>query len=669
LGDAKLTATVTSSDNINLAQLDDQTGVYVAFSTYSAAGGANKYGSLGDADEDGDGVFIAGNGSTSYVSSTNTLKYEQTETVAAGTYAAVAVLGDAEVGATAFSLVATRTVDHFAAVALTKTANTNSSNQIRVGATSIEVSAQAYKDNATTKAASGIAAKVTVTEGTFTAGATVTAGGKTLAKTDAGDSTIEVATTTNADGKVVLSLGLGGFKNNNTFNVKIESQGRSQNQTYTFKDTAPAHFYGLNVQGDSAVLKVTSGSTYSLKYAAIDNFGSLLDGKYRVVVTQTDGTDTSKEATLVAGLATVSETDSADLSESYTAQLQKWNSTSLVYEDAGLGDLTIAPTVGSSNAAAKVTSIADENVDLNLADLKAADERLGQSSGDLNDSSSEITGQVTDASGVGTYSNVTISAAGVMFETYNAENDNYVYTIGSTTVQTDANGTYSGVWAYSNTSGKTTVTVTAGSASEPVVLTFAAADDNSGTALVVTAPGAQLPGRTFQVTATLKDKYGNAVATNGTNTSGDAGADVSVSYSGVGIVTAALPTKFDSNGSLTFSVLLATSDAGTGTVTVKYDANGDADYADDGDFVKTATVVVAPVEPSAIVNVVGKRVYVKFNDSKGEEVSAVIGGVRITKTATYNGYVVSRLIKKAGKVAVKAYVAGDLVKASTVTVK
>jgi hypothetical protein len=153
------------------------------------------------------------------------------------------------------------------------------------------------------------------------------------------------------------------------------------------------------------------------------------------------------------------------------------------------------------------------------------------------------------------------------------------------------------------------------------------------------------------VTVSAKDKFGNPAA----------GASLTLKSTGAGYLQALTGTT-DSEGNFTTKLISGVQDSGVATITVTATVDG---VSTD----KVATVAITLAEPSAVVNVVGHRVYVKFNDSKGEEVSAVIGGVRITKTATYNGYVVSKLIKKAGKVAVKAYVAGDLVKASTVSVK
>jgi hypothetical protein len=198
-----------------------------------------------------------------------------------------------------------------------------------------------------------------------------------------------------------------------------------------------------------------------------------------------------------------------------------------------------------------------------------------------------------------------------------------------------------------------------------VTIVFAAAAATTGTSLVVTAPATSLPGRTFDVSALLTDKYGNPVAVSTTS-------NVSVAYDGPGQVVNSLPTTYGTDGVAKFRVVLASNDSGSATVTYKYDANADGDFADTGDLVKTATVTVAAapaVEPVSKVGTANGRVYVNVKDGKGSVVTVKIGSKWTTKTALNNDYTFSFKNTKGKKVAVKVYVDGDLSAAKTITVK
>ena len=135
------------------------------------------------------------------------------------------------------------------------------------------------------------------------------------------------------------------------------------------------------------------------------------------------------------------------------------------------------------------------------------------------------------------------------------------------------------------------ITVTSNGASNTTAkkVSFTAAAATTGTSLVVTAPASALPGSTFQVTATLTDKYGNPVAVSTTT-------DVLVEYNGPGIVFGTLPNTFNAKGQLTFAVLLGSNDSGTATLTVSYDQSSDNDFTGtatgDLDLVVAKTVVV-----------------------------------------------------------------------------
>ena len=647
LGDSKLTAIVSASNNVNVAQVAST--VTVGFATlagtlYTTVGAPTVV--------SGAGAFTVG-ATTSLVAGTNTLKAEATVSPAASTqYVAQALVSGAEKGNEDLKATSIASIASFQSVTSTDGNNVKVVNatsvSVRPGTFVVPVSALAYKTG-TTAAAAGIPVTVTIAETNATSNtdaATFSAGGKVLTDSTSAIDSVSFTVNTNADGKVLFDLSVVGTKEVDAIAITVASQNATPaTTTFSFDAATVGTLVNASVLGTSAVLKKAPGSTFALKFAAKDSYGQALGAGYRVFLTETTGAVFVATADLVGGAASFNVTDSTTVNEVYNAELQSYSATTGVW--SAENNINVTPLIGILNVPATVTlTPAAATAVLNNNALTAADTRKGEVAPTVAGGTT-LSGTVVDASAIAAYSDVTLSAANVLFAA------NGVYSVGSITVQTDAAGNFAGVSIYSNISGATVITATAGAASKTATVTFDAPVVGKATTWSVDGPATSLPGRTISFVAVAADKYGNKVSDNAAWT-----------YTGPGILVAAKPTT--ANGTL--SVLLGADEVGTGTVTYKFDADNDGDTTDANESI-TKTVAIGFPEPSAIVNVIGHRVYVKFNDSKGEEVSAVIGGVRITKMATYNGYVVSRWIKTPGKYAVKAYVAGDLVKASTVTVK
>jgi hypothetical protein len=184
-------------------------------------------------------------------------------------------------------------------------------------------------------------------------------------------------------------------------------------------------------------------------------------------------------------------------------------------------------------------------------------------------------------------------------------------------------------------------------------VTFDVADDNAGTGLTLSAVKTIKSGRTLVITGTLVDKFGNPINTTSTNTAANGDADLEVTYDGPGLV-ASTPVETDSNGKFTVRVILGSADTGAGVVTAKYDANGDADYADTGDLTATSTTLIAV--SATITKAATSKV--TFKNAEGLDVKVVRGAKSVAKTATSDSYKVSL---KGGKGTVKVYVNDILV--------
>ncbi len=680
LGDTKFTAVVSNNKSINSDQVKSK--IRVGFASYSGATytavGANTSVTAGDFSSTTD------NGeTTTYVSADNSLKAEVTAAPTANTYYAAQALWNtsgtvwAELGAEAQKSVGAATI-----VKITTPTSTASDDiavgtgtvSVRNGATSVPVSVQAYSAysdaNTNTKAAAGQTVKVTITESTATGNtdaASFTAGGKTLKDTTAAADKIEFDATTDANGKVSFDIAVAGtVAGTDAIRVTVAAQAAIAVSGNLYADVsfadatvAAAALKDANTLGASAIFKRTAGSSYSLKFAAVDSFGKGLGSNYRVLVTESGANpDVVSSAVFSNGVATLSFTDSTTISESYSAQLQVYSSTTQTW---GNGSFTpavvVTPVIGTSNAVDSVatfTATALTGLDLNLDTLKAADTRIGEDAPTVvTGTVATLSGTVADALTSGTYSDVTISGSGVMFE------NNGVYTLGSITVQTNASGAFGGVKVYSNTAGEVILTATAGAKSKTLSLTFDNAAAGTGTSWVLDAPDYIAAGRTLVITPKATDKWGNSVA--------DA---VVLTYDGPGLpISSTTPTT----AGTAYKVLLGAGETGTIKVTLKIDKNADTDYLDSGEVITKSIVigsapVAAPVAVAAASGSTGKF-FASVTNAAGKKVVVKVSGKFVT---SFTGTLAKKSVAVAalkGNRTVTIYVGGQLVLTKLVTIK
>ena len=476
---------------------------------------------------------------------------------------------------------------------------------------------------------------------------TVAAGGKTLTNTNAGTVQSTLATiqsTSDTDGYAYLTITYTNLDAGNKFNIDATIEGYNATQL-TLTATAPAaaalsNINAIGTDTDSAELHFVEDAAFDLKYAVLDQYGSLLTVAGHTV-TVSDGTN-SWSGAVVNGYATVTVA-------AYATGTSK-TMTPTVYKNGVAVAAVVEPTaevtiynVGSAPAAAtSITAlgtvsgmgdtgqtgiVSTSKRTLNLKASANADTRIGESAptAPTTGSGIKVSGTARDANLDETTVLVTLSAPGLMFEA------DGVWSIGSITVHADANGAYTAD-VYSNLAGAHTVTVTAGSASKTEVLYYADADDNAGTQLVITAPDSVLPGSTLSVTAKVTDKFGNPINTvSTTDASNDAASellgDFAMSYTGPGLIVGSVPTETDATGSAKLGYLIGSNDSGTITVTAKYDANGDADYTDAGDLVVTKTITIGAAAVAQKVNAGSFKGFVAVyaRGYEGQRLSAKIG--------------------------------------------
>jgi len=666
LGDAALTATVTSSPALNFDAM--ATGPTVAFGTYTAATNTITAIANSTAGAGANNAFTAG------IAANADDEYEQAVAVTNATYVIQTMLGANPQGQRVYYTVADSDANDITAAAVVDDANNDGTEDVRLNS-SVTVSAT-VDDTAGNGGDPVAGAVVTFTIddlAAFTADGVVTAGGKTLE--DGGDA-ITVQATTDADGVASVTLSTAGFTaadDQVRVTATVADVASAGNLDLDFVATASANIYNHNVLGTGGILKVAEGSTYTLTYNVADNFGELLaDTDYRVHLN--DGGNVTKTAALSSGIVSFSVTDDADVAETWTAKVQTYNSNTAAWDDvAGAGNsVAITPTVGASNAAGAttvalaqswVTNNTGTGLALNLSALSSSDTRLGQSAPTTTTAADNAAGNVgtlsgvlTDAAGAATYGSVTLSAPGVMFKTGTVTSD------GSITVQTSAAGAWGGVTLHSNTSGKVTVTATSGAASKTLEVTFAAAAETTATSVTVDIANAE-KGKTMTVSGVVTDKWGNTID----NSNGD----LTITYTGPGFINGALPTETDANGEYSFQVLIGANDTISGSVKVVLDGDSDGDNTD----AETVTVEkdLAPAAAADTkVNAGSFKGYVAIyaKGHMGKRLSAKVGNDWVVVPALASNFV--RVVEYTGAgytINVRIYIDRVLVDTIVVTTK
>jgi hypothetical protein len=609
LGATTRTATLSGA-NINLAQ----SSLVVEFVDKGASAGV----------EDSSSV------TRTYSSARNDLTFsiEGQSAVTSGTYSAGVYWGSTAVTSSVNRLapLSSRSVDATTVNQITGTAvrsefNTaiaanDSADKLKSGSGSLTYVVEVTTSATVAVANKTVSLKLTETNATSLDAATVTVGSVTL--TNASNSvanTVTATATTGADGKATFVINYTGLDKTEAFKILASVDGVAEAEvTLTAEDSIPATIFSADVRSTDEELVVATGSTFSLTYHVLDQFGALYKG--------TDATVTVTDEYSINFTANVSNGAAVVAMPSYGTATDGRLSMSADVDTTGAGTPTVDAfahevLVGAVNAPSAVAiagtfGTAAAPLNLNSESTARADVRFGEYTTAPNAEITDASVTVTDANGNGTRSQVTFSGTNLIFES-DVPGSAEVYEKGSITVWTDINGV-ADVDISSQYAGKQVLTVTAGGATATKDIYFGATGADAGTSLAIDMPLTATPGSTFQVTGTLTDKFGNPV---------NAGATaLSVSYSGPGIAFGTLPTTTDANGQFKFAVLLGANDSGTGTVTASYDQNGDSDFVDAKDLTASKSLTVGSGTFSGTYGTVSAwtvlqddgtaKVYVKF---------------------------------------------------------
>jgi hypothetical protein len=242
------------------------------------------------------------------------------------------------------------------------------------------------------------------------------------------------------------------------------------------------------------------------------------------------------------------------------------------------------------------------------------------------------------------------------------------------------------VIAYSNKiQTNSVVTVTVGTVSQTVRLTFLGSRTDVGTSVVIDAPATVEPGSTLQAIVRVVDRFGNGIDTDITATdfdgtggtvkaNGEDDADFRLTVTGPGISLTTLPTG-TTNGSAIVNRLLGSRDAGTIVITATYGGADAVIGTGDDDITISRSIAVGALPPAAAgtgkVNVGsfnGKLVVYAAN-LNGKRISWKVGGNWGSAVASSNYAVFNRPTPRAGAtVNVEVFVDGvSTLKKSVVT--
>jgi hypothetical protein len=647
-----------------------------------------------DSSSNGDGALATGAASFWSVGTHATVQ-------ASGIYSATPYIGTQKLGAassstnsaiTASDTKASVAVSENVAAGYNEDASVSDTVELRTGTTSVSAKATVYYVDADTGVKKVAPAGIPVT------GALTTAIG-TFQINAAGASVTSDVEYTDANGQVTFTVTSTTAALNNTVILTITPQSLSgataaqfhfvwQDAAYTIADLNDTYAQ----DGNSSYRRIATSGTYTFNFAVLDQWGKAADAaKYRLQVSNTGRTVSSNTYTLSNGRVAVAVADGAQGSGTTittTVNLQKlvtdtWTTQDTESWDAdGKGKVVInvadaaaesflaGINAGTTYATARgdlVTTWLTENI--SGEKVEAQDRRVSKVNKPSYGTTAVVSGRLINKSTGLAHGGATVTVSGPSTILFSAGN---VDALGTITVIADNEGDFN-VSLVSNTAQEDAVITytSASGATKTVKVTFLPALTTSGTVLSVSASAAT-PGKTLVFTGKLTDKWGNAVKTSDAVSR----ATLRVTYTGPGLLSGALPTETEADGTFTVRVLLGTSDTGSAVVKATYGAKNltisSADTGDNIDIVATATAVIGGAvtagSTAAVAGSTGKF-YVSVTNAAAKKVVIKVAGKFVksfTGTAAKKT-VVTKSTKGSKKVTV--FVGGKLVATKTVTVK
>jgi hypothetical protein len=467
---------------------------------------------------------------------------------------------------------------------------------------------------------------------------------------------------TDSTGVASLVVSSAGLTAGNTATITVKFAAQNLEAAVVATETAAA--YTVTDDAASTVVATNKNTAVSFNYSVKDQFGVLsarTNERLLVSATQTGGAGIANQFITVAGgkaaFTVKPETDiTGDIAVSAALQISTTSTTTGVTTWAADGIDVANRTVKFRSAAYSFTTAPaiDATAGINGgAWTETGAQKQTLTTVDQSDSTL-TTGLVSPAAGT-TWAKVTLTGSNAG-ESLTVSGTGVFLSIDGGTVAKDkatktAEAAAVVIYVASNTAGAKTITVTNGTVSKTVVVTFDKAAATAGkTVAIGTLDSQAQAGRAVDVSATIVDKFGNAVA----------GATVTLSSTGVGYLANNSVTTTDVNGRVTAKLVVGSADLGTATITAT-STLADATVA-------TASKSVEFGITDADVTVGGRAVYASVEFAKGKTVTVTVDGKRLySKLQSSDNYVELKFTqKKAGKHVVTVRVSGGVSVTETV---
>jgi hypothetical protein len=556
------------------------------------------------------------------------------------------------------------------------------------------------------KAVAGVAVSVTIASNvTLSSTKTLTVNGTTYtsnATLPGATGVAKVAGTTDANGEVVVSLASAGFVATNTITATATAENFSAAIVASQVESTFTGAYIAN--SPSATFTTVDGTAVAVNVVVKDQFGANApDSTYDVAATFTSSAQTTPAtsasatyAAVVGGKATLNITDNGTGAGNNVYALDlKTKATNGVYSatapiaatltikivsaaDAAAGKVRLTATAGGTELGA--ASATDTNYVIGAGTAGASDTLAALSYEDFSnyDSRDIITalpketatpvtvfGTVSSAS-TATYAGVavanakvTVAAKGMMFKT---TGQGTLFGNESLSLYAGATGQFSFTVA-SHLRGKQSITVTSGTGTSTLYVYFAeavAAKATTVTAKVGTGILQAQAGRSFDVTFTVTDKWGNPVVTGAVAGAANTGI-LSISSTGNGYLATEGKVLTGSDGTFKTKLITTTADLGTAFVTGTVDLSTDITAGASVEFGVTDADVVAG----------GKRIFVNAEYALNKVITVTVNGKRLYSKVqtTDNAVELAFTQRRAGTYTVTVRISGGLTFTEKVSVR
>jgi hypothetical protein len=499
-------------------------------------------------------------------------------------------------------------------------------------------------DTATTPvAAAAVAIKATVaTSATLVAASTgvdeksVTVNG-TKYTTNAALAAASVALTTDATGAATVAISSTGLVATNTITVSFAAQNLTASAVATETDAA----YTVSDDAASTVIATNKNTATTLNYSVKDQFGVLsARTNERLVVTATNAVTATQYIAVSAGKASFSVAPATDSTAAVvvSAALEVSTTTNGTVTWAANGTNVANRTVNVRTAAyafATAPAVATVGGNAYNATTNYKQALTSAALADLAATSVGTTWTTVTLTGSNAGEKLTVSGSGVFLSI-----DGAAATADSASKVAQAAAAT--IYVASNTTGAKTLTVTNGSVSATVVVTFDKAGSTAGAKVALgDLVALSQAGRSVDVSAVITDKFGNPVQ----------GATVTLSATGVGYLANNGTTTSDASGKVTAKLIVGAAETGDAVLTAS-STLADATVA-------TASKTVSFGSTDANIDIVGKRVTAVASFSKGKTVSFYVDGIKKwSKVSTSDADVVLYYNLKKGTHTVSVKISG-----------